>query len=362
MPSHSPYIRIVQAAATVVLASAAAFAAPSSKPALPASFAGWQQQSSAPQSPTPADAAALKEFGLTQATAATYEHGAQKVTLQAFSFPDATGAYGAFTYFRQPDMRDLKIGNGGAANGTHYAFWSGATMVEADFARPDAAARHVLSELAAALPKTAGPEAIAPSLPAYLPAQALDPASVHYSLGPASYAHDGGQLPAQIIDFSRDAEVVSGEYRARRGKGTLTLINYPTPQMALDREHAFAAALKANPSAFGASDPESLLVRRAGPLLAVTTGHLDPGEARKLLDDIHYNAGIVWSNTLAGSGEAKKTASLLLSIAYMTIALALAALVLGVFLGGGRALIRMARGKPLSTMNDDDFISLKLGR
>jgi hypothetical protein len=33
---------------------------------------------------------------------------------------------------------------------------------------------------------------------------------------------------------------------------------------------------------------------------------------------------------------------------------------LALFLGGGRVLIRRLRGKPASSLNDDDFISLKL--
>jgi hypothetical protein len=37
-----------------------------------------------------------------------------------------------------------------------------------------------------------------------------------------------------------------------------------------------------------------------------------------------------------------------------------AALLLGIFLGGGRALYRMARGKPASTVYDEEFVSLDL--
>jgi len=37
-----------------------------------------------------------------------------------------------------------------------------------------------------------------------------------------------------------------------------------------------------------------------------------------------------------------------------------AAILLGFFLGGGRALYRIARGKPASSMYDEDFISIDL--
>jgi hypothetical protein len=36
-------------------------------------------------------------------------------------------------------------------------------------------------------------------------------------------------------------------------------------------------------------------------------------------------------------------------------------LLLGLFLGGGRALIRVLRGKPVSSVTEEEFISLHLG-
>jgi hypothetical protein len=38
-----------------------------------------------------------------------------------------------------------------------------------------------------------------------------------------------------------------------------------------------------------------------------------------------------------------------------------AALLLGLFLGGGRALFRVVRGKPASSLVEEEFISLHLG-
>jgi hypothetical protein len=58
--------------------------------------------------------------------------------------------------------------------------------------------------------------------------------------------------------------------------------------------------------------------------------------------------------------EVSKAAKLLLGIAYMTGILAVAAVLLALFLGGGRLAFRRMRGLPDSSMNDDDFISLKL--
>jgi hypothetical protein len=55
-----------------------------------------------------------------------------------------------------------------------------------------------------------------------------------------------------------------------------------------------------------------------------------------------------------------KTGRLLLGIATIVIIGSCAAILLGLFLGGGRALYRVARGKPISSVYDAEFIRLDL--
>jgi hypothetical protein len=101
-------------------------------------------------------------------------------------------------------------------------------------------------------------------------------------------------------------------------------------------------------------------IRRAGPLVAIATGSLSHEAAQKLIGEVHWSAAITWNHPEGYVNEVKKTARLLLGITYLTCILGGAAVLLGLFLGGGRAVVRKLRGKPVSTMNDDDFISLRL--
>ena len=55
-----------------------------------------------------------------------------------------------------------------------------------------------------------------------------------------------------------------------------------------------------------------------------------------------------------------KTGKLLLGIAALCLIGGGAAILLGGFLGGGRALYRIARGKPASSLYDEEFIHLDL--
>jgi hypothetical protein len=58
--------------------------------------------------------------------------------------------------------------------------------------------------------------------------------------------------------------------------------------------------------------------------------------------------------------EVMKTGRLLMGIAVLVITCSAAAILLGFFLGGFRALYRKARGKPVSSVYDVEFTSLNL--
>src|SRR5215475_1059564 len=74
---------------------------------LPANFAGWQlqgnlQTSTDPATADPTNTAILKEYGFTEfASGAFTRDDGRKLTIRAARFADASGAYGAFTYYKQ---------------------------------------------------------------------------------------------------------------------------------------------------------------------------------------------------------------------------------------------------------------------
>ena len=336
---------------------------------LPASFAKWSatapaQAGADPASADPANAAVLKEYGLKDFATASYARGTGKLNIKAMRFVDATGAYGAFTFYRRAEMRPADIGKDAGVDNHEAIFWSGTTVIDATADHLGAEERAALRTLATMLPQNPGPEGVAPPLPKYLPPEALAKSTVRYAIGPEAYLKTGGVLPPEIIDFSRDAEVVSAKYPSHAGEGTLTIIGYPTPQMAGDRTRAIEAMLKGSslPATLQSSNASALAVKRNGPLVAVTSGAMTADESSQLLNQVKYEVAVTVNHPEGYVSEVKKTARLLLGIVYLTAILGGAAVFLGLFFGGGRALIRVMRGKPPSTLNDEDFISLKLGR
>lgn len=324
-------------------------------PLLPQSLGTWTLTDQKPAvTDTGLNDVINKELGVKRSQAGVYTSGKNQLSIVATQYMDATGAYAAFASLRQAGTHaaPAKIGNEAEVKGNEVLFWSGPTLVSASFqTQPDYKALETLTN---GLPKLGGAAGRAPGLLSYLPKSGLRAESVKYAVGPATYQHDGGQLNPSIVDFSKSPEITTGQYP----HGTFVAIYYPTPTIAGDRSRALLKDLLDHLPAGATTD--SIAVRRAGPIVAITYGQFTAEEAKKLLDQVHYETNVTWNKPEGYISEASKAARLLVNIILGVFAMGLAALVLGAFFGGGRALIRVLQGKPASSMHDAEFIHLDL--
>ena len=205
------------------------------------------------------------------------------------------------------------------------------------------------------LPKAAGNKNVAPLLPTYLPADGLVPGSMRYALGAATYAAEGGVLPANSIGWDKSAEAVTASYDDKRGRETLTILGYPTPEIAGAHMRSAQSLL----AGMGASYA-SAKVRRERELVMIADGTFAPEAAQKLIDGIHMRQQLSFDKDVQPvfHTEVVKTFSLFNSILIFCGVGVVAAVLLGLFLGGGRALVRILRGKPAAT--ELEFLSLHL--
>ena len=319
-------------------------AAAKAKTLLPDVFSGWVLTGAAtpltdPAQADPASAAALKEYDFT---------------------------YGAYTFYRQNGWPKEDIGTGATSNHNRVLFWQGDTVVDATFSAITPMSAAEMRSLAHQLPTPRGNKAIAPPILANLPQSSLDKQTTHYALGPAGYAGSGGVLPPSLVQFDLGAETVTATYSLASGPATLTLIDYPTPQMAAAQEEKIRAYIKAGSKAQPAwpkplqdSDLASLEVRRSGPIVALVSGDAIPDESHKLIEMVNYQDQLT-AIPLPAESEVAKTGRLLFGIATFVLIGSAAAILLGLFLGGGRALYRIARGKPASSVYETEFIRLDL--
>jgi hypothetical protein len=311
-------------------------------PLLPESLRGGPEHNAGDGVPqwSGADAPILVEDGIKR-----YERGAPQTpngtatsgTVTVYQFVDATGAAAAYDYLRKS---------------APYVVRSGVSVVVANLKVPPASAEALLRTVETGLPKVGGPKGLPPLLPTYLPAKGLVKDSQHYALGPASYQSMGGVLPPEIVGFDKAAEVVTAKYE---GKGTLTLLLYPTPQIAGDHGRQIEAEMNRQGGAAG-----TVMLRREGPLVLLTTGAWNAAEAQRLVEGIHLHSEVTWNKPVPPEfhAEIRKTVSLLTSILVFCGVGALAAVILALFLGGGRAAIRVLQGKPAAT--EPEFLRIDL--
>jgi hypothetical protein len=333
---------------------------------LPQRFGGWEQVKSGTDGSLAADydgatQAVLKEDGLERFASSTYKRdgSGEAVLMKAFEFYDTTGAVAAYTYFRSPQSRpapQLKLGPDASLEGKGLLFREGATVIVTDSGNLKAAD---LAALMVGLPKPMGATALAPLLPTLLPTSGLDAESVKYAVGPAGYQAMGGVLPADVVGFDKSAEAVMARYKSG---GVLTLLLYPTPQIAGDHGRAIEAHMNQQVAVAKqeASGPGTVKLRREGPLVVMTTGTWTATAAQNLVDGVHLHTEVSFDKPMPVEfhAEVQKTYSLLESIAIFCGFSAVAMVVLALFFGGARAAIRVMQGKPAAS--EPEFLHIDL--
>ena len=106
----------------------------------------------------------LKEYGFADSETAIYTRDdGRKLTIKAARFNDATGAYGAFTFYRQPAMQTEQIGTKAASANDRILFFRSNVLVDANFDRITEMSAAELRELAGMLPSASGTAEIFPS-------------------------------------------------------------------------------------------------------------------------------------------------------------------------------------------------------
>jgi hypothetical protein len=363
--------KINSALAAVVLLAGVTFAAGAPPgPVLPKEFGGWQVSGAMHTSQDPAvadsvNAALLKEYGFSDFASATYvRDDGRKVTLKAARFADASGAYGAFTYYKMPEMLTEKIGDAAASLNERVLFYRGDVLVDAVFSRLNAMSAAELRELAGVLPLPSDSAQKLPGLPAYLPRESYVKNSAKYVMGPVALEKVSAPIPASLVDFNAGAEVVLGNYQGSGGEARLMLISYPTPQIAAEHLRGIEAAAHP-PSTPPAGTPAlgdvgAIFDKRTGPIVVVAAGPLSQSEAKSLLASVNYDADVTWNqNTYATKRD--NLANLLVNVIILCAIILGFMLVAGLAFGGFRiAVRRLFPERVFDRPGEMEFISLHL--
>jgi hypothetical protein len=341
-----------------------------STPILPQSFAGWQVQGTAQTSgeagiADPANAAILKEFGFSDFASATYRRDdGRTLKVRAARFADASGAFGAYTFYLQPNMLKEQIGDQAASLNSRVLFYRGHVLVDAAFSSLSAMSAAELRELAGVLPRTSGNAANLPPILAFMPHRGYVANTEKYALGPLAFGALSSPITAQLVDFTASAEVAMGKYISPGGQASLMLIEYPTPQLAAEHLRRIDATRQAAPPQAGVAAIENgggpFFDKRTGPIIAIAAGPLSESDANALLGSVNYEANVTWNeNTYLDKNN--NVGSLLVNVIILCFVLGAIAIVAGIGFGGIRILVkRFFPNKVFDRPEHMEFISLHL--
>ena len=336
---------------------------------LPQEFGGWQMQgapqiSKDPAQADPTNAAVLKEYRFSDLATATYARDdGRTLKLRAARFADASGAFGAYTFYLQPEMTKEQIDDQGASLGQRMLFYRGNVLVDAQFSKESAMSGAQLRELAGLLPRPIGNSANLPTFIEFMPHRDYIANTQKYVMGPAALAAQAPPVSADLVDFGASSEVSLGRYTTSSGEATLMLISYPTPQMAAEHLRRIEAARQTPASQSDLSNVENsgaFIPKRTGPLLAIVTGPVSSSDAKTLLGRVNWEASVTW-NQPTDNAQARDLYMLILNIVILCGILSGLAVVAGVAFGGIRILMkRWYPDKIFDRPEQMEFISLHL--
>lgn len=283
------------------------------------------------------DRALFDEFGLEATEQADYKSEGKRFSATAWRFKDSTGAMAFFQAHRPSGATPAPLAklSVSTSDGLIYAYgnyvfqFTGLAPLQAD-----------LQPVYAALPRLE--QSPLPTLMSFLPSTNLIPNSERYVLGPVSLDRFEPRIAPSVAAFHLGAEGQLAKYKSPKGPLSLAIFYYPTPNMARERLEEFHKI----PGA---------MVKRAGPLVAVTIDPPDLDSAERLLAQVKYEANLTWSQKVP-TNEVKGFARNLVSIFILAGIVLGMCLIAGVAFGGFRVLARKM-GRP---MEPDSMITLGL--
>lgn len=325
----------------------------------PKVFGGWQLESStdttdaAQMDPLYSDL--LKEYGFAQLETAQYAKEDRTLTAKIARFNDASGAFGAYTFYRAPNMAAEEIGDRAASNNERILFLRGNLLVDVKIDKVTPMTGGELRELASLLPAATGNNAILPPLLANVPQQAMVEHSLKYVIGPVGLGRIDSPITAQEIGFDTNPEIATARYKTGEGEAKLMLVKYPTNPIAGDRLRTIEQLHS------GTNNPSKVWAKRTGPVVAVVSGSISGSEAKTLLANVNYEADVTW-NQDTGANRKNNIGNLLYNVILLIGIMLVFAVGIGIAFFGMRVAARkFLPNRIVDRPEDVEIIRLNIG-
>ena len=274
--------------------------------------------------PSLSDKPLWNELGLKDSETATYQNGDARFTATAYQMVDSTAGLAAFDWQRPKDATPSHLADLAVETPKGVVLVKGNYLLSISGYKPTAA------ELKPVLDGLRDVDTTPlPTLPQYLPSQGLVPNSERYLTGPVALQRFDPGIPPSVAAFHLDAEAQLAVFHNAKGDLTLAIFNYPTNQMAMQKVNDFRKLSGA-------------MVKRSGPLVAVTLSPADPDFAERLLDEIRWEASVTLHEPTPVT--VNQVGNLIVNI-FILIGILLAfSTIAGLFVGGFRTMILRRKG------------------
>lgn len=300
---------------------------------LPDTIGAWQKGAATPAAVP--DQKLWQEYGMQDSETAPYAANGQKYTISAYRFNDAAGVLGAFDQVRPPDATPIQLTGVGAANASDQIVAVGNYLFIFKGYKPKP---EELNHVVGTVPQYA--QSPLPTLPSHLP-PGFQPNSDRYITGPESLNRFAPQISPSTAAFHFNAEAVIARYGAKGRETTLVVFDYPTMEMARDRISHFQQV----PGA---------VVKRSGPLVALTLNAANPDDAERLLSQVRFQAEVTLPEHVPTKRD--NAGNFFLNVIYLCLVLAGFCVLSGLVVGGLLILFRRAG----ASGDGDEMISLHL--
>ncbi len=284
--------------------------------------------------PAAGDPAMWNELGLKDSETATYENGPARFKATAWHLQDATAALAAFDWLRSANSTPSPVANLAAETPTSLLLAHANYVLEFDGYKP------TLPELDQVAGELKNVENVAlPTL--FLPSGNLVAGSRRYIIGPVALQRFSPAIPPSVAAFHLGAEAELAVFHSAKGDDQVLVFNYPTWAISQQQANAFGKI----PGA---------MVKRSGPLVAVTLAPADPDLAENVLAQIAYKADVTLQEHIPTMRD--NIGNLIIN-AFVLIGILLCfAMVSGLAVGGVRAWMRHGKDNP----DADTLITLHL--
>ena len=312
----------------------------------------------------------LREYGITSGERRGYSSGNDKITVTLYSMVDPSAAFGAFTYFRDPDMAlpaPITAASYAAGKRGQELLVVGNLMIDVSAGNVHISAAD-LNALAKSLAAQADRRPY-PPIATFLPRDGLIPGSERYVLGPLALAQAFPATASNQTDwagFGSSAEAVIGRYRLsdkpsggqRPAEGLLLLILYPTQQLAADRYNELGKSFALNVDPELARGKAALFGTRSSALIALLSGVQSREAAAGLLNQVRYSSEVTWNEPTHNFTD-PSISNIVVGAIVDTGAIMLLALAASIGFGGFRLLAKfVAPGKIFDRNTDVEILQL----